>query len=101
MFLAMNRFRIARGRESDFVAHWKSRQSYLHEVPGFREFHLLEGPTTDEYTLFASHTTWESEADFAAWTRSEAFRKAHAAAGQTPRDFYVGPPQLELFESVL
>lgn len=101
MFIAMNRFRIARGREAEFVAHWKNRESYLDEVPGFREFHLLEGPITDEYTLFASHTVWESEDAFAAWTRSDAFRKAHATAGQTPRDLYVGPPQLELFEAVL
>ncbi|HJW02684.1 MAG TPA: antibiotic biosynthesis monooxygenase [Azospira sp.] len=105
MFLAMNRFRIARGREAEFVEHWRQRESYLHEVPGFREFHLLQlEPMTDEpaeFTLFASHTMWDSEAAFEAWTRSEAFRKAHANAGATPRDLYLGPPQLELFNSVL
>lgn len=101
MFLAMNRFRIVRGKEDAFVEHWRNRNSYLDEVPGFQGFHLLRGESTDEYTLFASHSVWESEAAFAAWTRSEAFRKAHMAAGQSPRDFYLGPPQLELFESVL
>lgn len=70
-------------------------------MPGFVRFHLLKGPQTEEYTLFASHTEWESEAAFAAWTESEAFRKAHANAGKTPRHIYLGPPQLELFESVL
>jgi len=44
---------------------------------------------------------WESEAAFEAWTQSEAFRKAHANAGKTPRELYLGPPQLELFKSVL
>lgn len=101
MFLAMNRFRIARGKEEAFVEHWKKRQSYLHEVPGFIRFHLLRGATTDTYTLFASHAEWESEAAFEAWTKSEAFRKAHQQAAQTPRDFYLGPPELEVFESVL
>ena len=52
-------------------------------------------------TLFASHTVWDSEQAFADWTQSGAFRKAHMAAGQSPRDFYLGPPQLELFEAVL
>lgn len=101
MFLAMNRFRIALGREEDFVAHWRSRNSYLDAVPGFVSFHLLRGESNDQYTLFASHSVWESEPAFADWTKSEAFRKAHMQAGQSPRDFYLGPPQLELFESVL
>lgn len=101
MFLAMNRFHIARGREDAFVEHWRQRNSYLDEVPGFQGFHLLRGESNDEFTLFASHSVWESEAAFAAWTRSEAFRKAHAAAGNSPRDFYLGPPRLELFAAVL
>lgn len=101
MFLAMNRFRIARGKEDAFVEHWRKRNSYLDEVPGFVEFHLLRGESNDDFTLFASHSVWESEAAFADWTQSEAFRKAHMAAGQSPRDFYLGPPQLELFEAVL
>ena len=101
MFLAMNRFRIARGKEDDFVQHWRDRNSYLDQVPGFQGFHLLRGASADDHTLFVSHSVWESEAAFAAWTQSEAFRKAHMAAGQSPRDFYLGPPQLELFQSVL
>lgn len=100
MFIAMNRFRIAPGREADFIAVWKQRESYLDEVPGFREFHLLQGPGSEEYTLFASHTVWESRAAFEAWTHSEAFRKAHAGAGGT-RDLYLGPPQIELFDAVI
>ena len=101
MFLAMNRFRIVRGREDDFVAHWRNRNSYLDEVPGFVSFNLLRGETTDEHTLFASHSVWASRAAFEDWTRSEAFRKAHMQAGQSPRDLYLGPPQLELFEAAL
>jgi heme-degrading monooxygenase HmoA len=105
MFLAMNRFRIAKGREAEFVDHWRQRESYLAEVPGFQGFHLLQleplGDEPADFTLFASHTQWESEAAFEAWTQSEAFRKAHANAGKTPRELYLGPPQLELFKSVL
>ncbi|NKF23981.1 antibiotic biosynthesis monooxygenase family protein [Solimonas marina] len=100
MFVAMNRFRIHLGREAEFVEIWKTRDSHLDGVPGFREFHLLRGPSNDEYTLFASHSIWDSATAFEAWTRSDAFRKAHANAG-TSRDVYLGPPQFEGFEQVL
>jgi len=99
-FIAMNRFRIVPGREDEFVEMWRQRDSYLSNVPGFVEFLLLRGPTTDEHTLFASHTVWASRAHFEDWTRSEAFRAAHAGAGQK-RDLYLGPPQLELFDAVI
>ena len=82
MFIAMNRFRIALGKEDDFVAHWRNRNSYLSEVAGFVSFNLLRGDTNEERTLFASHAVWESERAFADWTQSDAFRKAHMQAGQ-------------------
>ena len=50
MFIAMNRFRIALGKEDDFVAHWRNRNSYLSEVPGFVSFNLLRGDTNEERT---------------------------------------------------
>ncbi|CAL1239281.1 antibiotic biosynthesis monooxygenase family protein [Candidatus Methylocalor cossyra] len=99
MFIAMNRFRIAPGKEHEFIEVWRKRQSYLAGVPGFREFHLLRGPTNDDHTLFASHSVWDSRAAFEAWTRSEAFRQAHAQAGGS-KGLYLGPPQLETFEAV-
>lgn len=100
MYVAMNRFRIAPGKEQDFIEIWKSRDSYLEEVPGFKSFNLLQGPSTEEYTLFASHSVWESEEAFIGWTKSEAFRKAHANA-KPAKDIYLGPPQLECFNSVI
>lgn len=100
MFIAMNRFKIKPGCEQDFIEIWKGRDSYLHTVPGFKEFHLLQGQSNEEFTLFSSHAVWESKDAFEAWTKSEAFRKAHANAGSR-KDIYMGPPQLECFESVL
>lgn len=100
MFIAMNRFKIKPGHEQDFIDIWKGRDSYLHTVPGFKEFHLLQGHSNADFTLFSSHATWESRDDFEAWTKSEAFRKAHASAGGS-KDIYLGPPQLECFEVVL
>lgn len=100
MYIAMNRFRIALGREAEFIEVWRQRDSHLDGVPGFQHFELLRGPSDDEATLFISHSTWDSGEAFEAWTRSEAFRAAHAAAGQK-RDLYLGPPRFEGCEVVL
>ena len=100
MFIAMNRFRIAHGFEAGFEEVWRQRDSYLAEVPGFVSFALLKGPRGDDHTLYASHTIWESQAAFDAWTRSDLFRKAHAQRS-APKGTYLGHPDLELFEAVL
>ncbi|MFQ5513230.1 MAG: antibiotic biosynthesis monooxygenase family protein [Myxococcota bacterium] len=100
MFIAMNRFRITLGREQDFEALWKRRESYLEGLDGFREFHLLRGPSDEESTLYASHTVWDSRAAFEAWTESESFRKAHAQA-RAPQGTYLGHPRFEGFEVIL
>lgn len=100
MFIAMNRFRIAPGREAEFEAVWANRKSRLDQVPGFRAFRLLKGPAAADHVLYASHTMWESRAAFEAWTRSEHFRAAHANARDT-RDLYLGAPVMEGFETVL
>ena len=100
MFIAMNRFRIARGREAEFERLWSERDSHLDGAPGFLEFRLLRGPEEEDHTLYASHSTWRDRDAFVAWTRSEAFRKAHADAGAA-RGLYLGHPHFEGFESIL
>lgn len=100
MFIAMNRFRIAHGFEEGFEEVWRQRDSYLDEVPGFREFHLLRGPSTDTETLYASHSVWDSRNAFVAWTESDAFHKAHAQA-RAPEGTYLAHPDFEGFEAVL
>ncbi len=100
MFVAMNRFKVARGSEDVFEALWRNRKSYLDEVSGFQEFHLLRGPSFDDYTLFASHTIWSSRAAFDAWCESESFTKAHSQA-RAPAGTYLSHPEFEGFEVVL
>src|SRR5713101_5105265 len=97
MFIAMNRFRVAKGSEAAFEQVWMSRDSHLEKVPGFVEFHLLKGPEAEDHTLYASHTIWENRATFEAWTRSEAFRAAHNRAGDN-KPLYLDHPQFEGFE---
>ena len=96
MFIAMNRFKVKKGSEADFEHVWLTRESHLEKVPGFVEFHLLKGPEKDDHVLYASHSLWRSQAAFEAWTRSEAFRKAHAGAG-SGKSLYLGHPEFEGF----
>lgn len=102
MFIAMNRFKVKNGSEEEFEAIWKGRDSRLPEMKGFRDFHLLRGPANEEegYTLFASHTVWETKDDFIEWTRSQNFRDAHKNAGAGRAVTYLGHPRFEGFSVV-
>ncbi len=100
MYIAMNRFRIIKGEEAEFEKIWAERDTHLHGVPGFVEFHLLRGPEEEGHTLYASHTVWETQQHFEGWTKSEAFRKAHAQAEGSKKNIYRGPPKFEGFEAV-
>ncbi len=97
MFIAMNRFCVKKGSEEAFEQVWLSRDSHLAMVPGFVEFHLLKGPEHEDYTLYASHSVWQSRATFEAWTRSAEFRAAHKDAGQN-KPLYIEHPEFEGFD---
>jgi heme-degrading monooxygenase HmoA len=99
MFIAMNRFRIALGREDEFEQIWRERESNLPGMAGFVAFHLLRGPSSEDHTLFASHTMWASRQHFEDWTNSEAFRRSHGGAARST-GLYLGPPQFEGFDVV-
>jgi len=99
MFIAMNRFKVNKGAEHDFEQLWLTRETHLEDVPGFVEFQLLKGPERDDHVLYASHSLWRSHGDFEAWTRSEAFRKAHANAGGG-KALYLGHPEFEGFTTL-
>ena len=99
-FIAMNRFKIILGKENDFENVWKTRETFLDDVDGFINFNLLRGDSTDEYTLYSSHSIWQSKEHFIAWTKSEAFRKAHKNAGEN-KPLYLGHPEFEGFNVVL
>src|SRR4051794_32019637 len=95
MFIAMNRFRVAKGSEAAFEQVWLSRDSHLDKVPGFVEFRLPQRPRRREsHPLCFSHGPL---AVFEAWSKSEAFRAAHSRAGDH-KPLYLDHPQFEGFE---
>jgi heme-degrading monooxygenase HmoA len=99
MYLAMNRFTVPLENADAFEDLWLSRESRLQDLEGFVSFHMLKGPAEDGSILYASHTIWETEAHFRAWTTSEEFRASHARAGDT-RKLYEGTPRFEGFTSI-
>ena len=60
----MNKFKIINGFEQEFEEVWKTRDTLLDKVPGFLRFNLIKGKKGDEFTLYASHSLWDSEIRF-------------------------------------
>ena len=100
MYIAMNRFKIIKGKEDIFEKIWKNRESYLEDVKGFINFNLIKGNESDEFVLYASHSTWKSEEDFVKWTKSESFRLAHKNSGKH-KDIYLSHPEFEGFKVII
>ena len=96
MFVAMNNFKVAPGKEGDFETVWRERQSYLNGVPGFVQFALLRADAQGEYI---SHSTWQNRDAFIAWTQSEAFVQGHRQGSLM--GIVDGPPQLKTYEALI
>jgi heme-degrading monooxygenase HmoA len=96
MFVAMNNFKVVPGREADFEAQWRNRQTYLDQVPGFVEFALLRGDEPGEYI---SHTIWRDRDAFVDWTKSEAFVAGHRQGSVA--GVLQGHPIAKLYEAVI
>jgi heme-degrading monooxygenase HmoA len=99
MYLTINRFKVRPGQETAFEDIWTSRESKLPELDGFIEFHLFRGASTADATTYLSHTLWRDKAAFDGWAKSQNFRGAHKGVG-AHSDIYLGPPELEIYESV-
>jgi len=97
MFIAMNNFRVAKGKEREFEEIWKNRETYLNSVPGFVRFALLRGDAEGEYI---SHSTWESRDAFIKWTQSDAFVQGHRQGGSL-MGVLEGPPAVKTYEAVI
>jgi heme-degrading monooxygenase HmoA len=95
VYIATNNFKITAGREADFEAAWKGRDSYLQGVPGFLRFALLKGEDGE----YVSQSMWESRAAFVAWTQSASFAASHRQGSLA--GVLQGPPVLKAYETVL
>lgn len=94
MFVATNHLVVREGSGAEVERRFAGR-SGVDAQPGFVRFELWrmrKAQGAEEYLVV---TYWESEAAQAAWTQSEAFRRAHAGArpdfilASTPRSYDV------------
>ncbi len=101
MYLAMNRFKVLKDRTEDFEKMWHGRDSELPTLEGFVEFRLLIGPESEDHILYSSHTFWQSEENFVAWTKSDAFRNSHSRkrSGKSG-PMTMGHPTFEGFKTI-
>ena len=60
----------------------------------------MKGSSEEDFSLYASHSIWESKEAFIDWTKSDAFKLAHKNAG-AHKDLYLSPPNLETFDQII
>lgn len=74
MFVAINYISCEEHYRQRFEELFSSRAGAIDKMPGFRRMHVLR-PHDDSAYLVVSE--WDSEVNFRAWTRSEAFAEGH------------------------
>jgi heme-degrading monooxygenase HmoA len=93
MIVVANRFEVAEGYEDEFVERFSESRADVAEQPGFVKFEVLSPVDANTHVAM---TYWESEADFRAWTDTEAFRAAHSDG--PPKGMFESHPELEIHE---
>lgn len=87
VFVSMNRFSVAQGREKEFEQRWANRESHLNGLPGFRYFQLLRrDQTPDDDCNYISMAVWDDRAAFDNWKNGEGFKQAHGGGGERPKE---------------
>ena len=94
MYVATNRIKVRKPHGPDLEELFKERGG-LEQVPGFLRFELWRslGEVEHEEFLVVSH--WESADAHEQWTKSEAFRRAHAGMRS---EFIVGGGEFNAFD---
>lgn len=74
MFVAINYISCKEDYKPRFEELFSTRAKAIDKMPGFRNMHVLR-PKDDGDYLIVSH--WDTEEEFQAWTKSEAFIEGH------------------------
>ena len=93
MIVVANRIPVAESYEEEFEKRFRDREGFVDKSPGFIRYELLRPSKADAYIV---KTYWEDMASFETWTRSEAFKEAHAEL--PPKKMFAGPSALEIHE---
>ena len=83
MYVVMNRLTVTPENAGHLEQGFAHSAERMRAVPGCGNFHLLKEAGIEGDVVYMVMTEWENEAAFHAWTESDAFRRAHANAGDT------------------
>jgi len=95
MYVTMNRIPVSGNHQADFEARFRNRARLVDNVPGFIRNMILRPENPEDPHIVM--TFWENRAAFEAWTKSDAFAKAHAKGERPPREMFRGASRLEMF----
>jgi len=89
MYVVINTIRVKKGYGPQLVERFKTPKG-VHQMPGFIRFELWQTEhEQEEFEEFQACTVWENEQAFLNWVNSAAFRKAHEASNQRPKDYII------------
>lgn len=99
MITVANRIHVHPDHAEQFEERFRQHAHLVDEMAGFQA-NLVLRPTEPE-APYVVLSFWDSQEDFEAWTRSDAFVKGHARSGSLPKEAFTGPSVLEVHEVIL
>ncbi|MEX1279880.1 MAG: antibiotic biosynthesis monooxygenase [Acidimicrobiia bacterium] len=78
----INAIEVPEGGGAELERRFAHRAGAVDDAPGFLGFELLR--PTDGTNVYFVYTRWESEEQFQAWVKSDAFGRGHAESSQQP-----------------
>ena len=99
MYIALNRFKVKLAWNTSLSKCGEIANPILMGYQDSKNLTFIKKALSKRTTTYASHSLWESEELFIAWTRSENFRQAHKNAKIT--EFLFSHPIFEGFEIVI
>lgn len=83
MYVVMNKLTVAPEGAAGLEAGFVHSSERMRQIPGCIHFELLREEETEGNPVYMVITDWQDKDAFLAWTQSEAFRRAHAGAGDS------------------
>ena len=99
MIVVVNRIHVKEEYWEEFETRFKNRAGLVDSSPGFIR-NLILRPVEKSSNYHVVMTWWESIKDFEAWTKSQAFKDAHAKHRGANKDIYAGPNVFEMHEVI-
>jgi heme oxygenase (mycobilin-producing) len=99
MVVVVNRIHVKESHWDEFETRFKNRDGLVDSAPGFIR-NLVLRPVDSSSNYHVVMTWWDSKNAFEAWTKSPAFKEAHASHRTSNREIYAGPNVFEIHEVV-